>query len=98
MPDGSIPTLQLFMLAETSESTVNAPPLDEHQVLVLLVQLSLLVLVARLLGGVFKRMGQPPVVGELLAGVILGPSLFRQVAPEAYAWVFEAEPVVNSSV
>ena len=98
MPDGSIPTLQLFMLAETSESTVNAPPLDEHQVLVLLVQLSLLVLVARLLGGVFKRMGQPPVVGELLAGVILGPPLFRQVAPEAYAWVFEAEPVVNSSV
>lgn len=75
-----------------------APPLDEHQVLVFLIQLSLLVMVARLLGGILKRFGQPPVVGELLAGVMLGPSLFGQVAPDAFRWVFEAEPVVNSAI
>lgn len=75
-----------------------APPLDEHQVLVFLVQLALLVGVARLLGGVMKMINQPPVVGELIAGVLLGPSVFKTIAPNAYAWVFEQEPTVNSAV
>ncbi len=72
-------------------------PLTEHQVLVFLVQVLLLVGVARLFGTVMKRLGQPPVVGELLAGVALGPSLFGIVFPSAHAWVFVASPVVNSS-
>ena len=65
-----------------------APPLTEHEILVLLVQLVLLIGTARILGGLFKRMGQPAVVGELLAGVLLGPTLFGRIAPDAYAWVF----------
>jgi len=85
-------------LFTASTDLINAPPLDEHQVLVFLVQLSLLVGMARLLGAGMKMIGQPAVVGELLAGVILGPSLFAQVTPASYAWVFEAEPVVNSAV
>lgn len=71
-------------------------PLDEHQVLVFLIQIMLLVGVARLLGTIMKRLGQPPVVGELLAGVVLGPSLFGIVLPDVFRWVFVAEPIVNS--
>jgi Kef-type K+ transport system membrane component KefB len=37
------------------------------------------------------------VVGELLAGVVLGPSLFGLALPDWYAWVFVADPVVNSA-
>ena len=84
------------MLAADAPGTVEAP-LTEHQVLVFLVQILLLVAVARLLGGAMKRLGQPPVVGELLAGVILGPSLFGLVLPWAHEWLFLAEPVVNSA-
>ncbi|MGB9359310.1 MAG: cation:proton antiporter [Acidimicrobiia bacterium] len=74
-----------------------APPLTEHEILVLLVQLVLLIGTARILGGLFKRMGQPAVVGELLAGVLLGPTLFGRLAPDAYAWVF-ADDIVQAVV
>jgi Kef-type K+ transport system membrane component KefB len=80
---------------------VDAPsqfaPLTEQQVLVFLVQIVLLVGMARLLGAVMKRLNQPPVVGELLAGVVVGPSLLGVVAPDVHRWVFVAEPLVNSA-
>ena len=74
-----------------------AAPLDEHQILVLLVQVFVLVGFARILGGLMKRIGQPPVVGELLAGVILGQTFFGRLAPGAYDWVF-GDDVVRSTV
>jgi Kef-type K+ transport system membrane component KefB/nucleotide-binding universal stress UspA family protein len=80
-----------------AEGGVSVAPLSEHEVLVFLVQLSLLVGVARILGWVFRSIGQPAVVGELLAGVILGPTLFGRVAPDAFDWVF-GEPTVTSVV
>ncbi len=81
-----------------AESAEAAPPLDEHQVLVFLIQLALLVGVARVLGGVMKMINQPPVVGELIAGVLLGPSVFGTIAPNWFDFVFVEEPVVNSAV
>ncbi|HEX5696893.1 MAG TPA: cation:proton antiporter [Acidimicrobiia bacterium] len=89
-------TSRAVVLAADAPGIVEAP-LTEHQVLVFLVQVLLLVGAARLLGAMMKRLGQPPVVGELLAGVILGPSLFGLVLPWAHEWVFLAEPVVNSA-
>ncbi|MEN8237936.1 MAG: cation:proton antiporter [Actinomycetota bacterium] len=68
-------------------------PLSEHQVLVLLVQLFVLVGFARTLGGLLKWAGQPPVVGELLAGVILGQTLLGRIAPGAHEWLFGDETV-----
>lgn len=72
-----------------------AAPLSEHEVLVFLVQLVLLIGIARALGGLMKQLGQPSVVGELLAGVLLGPSLFGRVAPGAFDWVFGEETVTS---
>ncbi len=46
------------------------------QVGTLLAGLAVIVTLARLLGAVFRRLGQPPVVGEILVGVILGPTFF----------------------
>lgn len=46
----------------------------------LLVQLALLLLVGRLLGEAMQRLGQPAVMGHLLAGMVLGPS--RPLCPE----------------
>lgn len=61
---------------------------SEHEVLVFLVQIGLLLVVARLLGQLCRRFGQPSVVGELTAGVILGPSILGRVAPGVFDWVF----------
>jgi Kef-type K+ transport system membrane component KefB/nucleotide-binding universal stress UspA family protein len=82
------------LLAAASPITA---PMSDHQVLVFLVQVTLLVGVARALGTMMKRLGQPAVVGELLAGVVLGPSLLGVVWPAAHEWVFGTESVVNSA-
>jgi Kef-type K+ transport system membrane component KefB len=51
-------------------------------------QLSLLLAAAHLLGHLFTRMKQPRVIGEILAGVMLGPSVLEHLAPNIAATVF----------
>src|SRR5512141_34235 len=51
-------------------------------------QLSLLLAAAHLLGHLFTRMKQPRVIGEILAGVLLGPSVLQHVAPRLGAAIF----------
>jgi Kef-type K+ transport system membrane component KefB len=54
----------------------------------LFLQLLAIIAVSRLVSRLFVRMGQPAVVGEMAAGILLGPSLFGLLAPEAFAFVF----------
>ncbi|MFN8474847.1 MAG: cation:proton antiporter [Anaerolineae bacterium] len=54
----------------------------------LLLQIVVILVAARLVGGLFKRIGQPQVIGEMLAGILLGPSLLGWVAPNVYATLF----------
>ncbi|ELY99321.1 cation:proton antiporter domain-containing protein [Natrialba asiatica] len=63
-------------------------PLTHHELLLVIVQLTVLLFVARLLGELCSSVGQPAVVGELLAGVLLGPSLLGFVAPGVYGSLF----------
>ncbi len=56
--------------------------------LILLVQIVLILGAARLLGNLMRHIGQPRVVGEMLAGLALGPSLLGQLAPTVSAAVF----------
>src|ERR1700704_3582624 len=63
-------------------------PLGGHELLLLIVQFGLLLLVARTLGEVAKRFRLPSVVGELLAGFVLGPSLLGTIAPGAFHALF----------
>jgi Kef-type K+ transport system membrane component KefB/nucleotide-binding universal stress UspA family protein len=62
--------------------------LPGHAVYLLLVQLALLVGVTRIGAELAKRLGLPAVVGELAAGIALGPSLFGHYWPGAFATVF----------
>jgi Kef-type K+ transport system membrane component KefB len=57
---------------------------------VLLMQLIVIILAARAIGAVFLRIGQPAVVGEMLAGILLGPSLLGLLLPQAQAFLFPA--------
>jgi Kef-type K+ transport system membrane component KefB len=61
---------------------------DEHTLLVFWVDLVVLVVTARLLGAVMMRFGQPSVVGELCAGLVLGPSVLGAVWPAAEGFLF----------
>ena len=64
------------------------PSLPGHSVYLLLVQLALLVAVARIGAELAKRVGLPAVVGELTGGIALGPSLFGHYFPDAFEVVF----------
>jgi Kef-type K+ transport system membrane component KefB len=57
----------------------------------LLLQIIVIVLVTRSVGTIFVRCGQPAVLGEVLAGILLGPSLLGWVWPEAAGFLFPKE-------
>src|SRR3954451_14650280 len=54
----------------------------------LLLQLAVILLAARAFAAVGRRLGQPSVVGEIVAGLALGPSLFGWLPPAAWAGLF----------
>ena len=56
----------------------------------LLLQIAGILAICRLLHGIAGRLGQPPVIGEIVAGVLLGPSFFGWIAPAWYARLFPA--------
>jgi Kef-type K+ transport system membrane component KefB/mannitol/fructose-specific phosphotransferase system IIA component (Ntr-type) len=64
--------------------------LNAHQVLVMLLSFGVLLGLARLLGELALKLHQPAVLGELLAGVLLGPTVFGALAPLAQGWLFPA--------
>jgi Kef-type K+ transport system membrane component KefB len=64
-------------------AVVAAPPAANETFLHVLVALIVVILAARGLGAVFKRIQQPPVIGEVIAGLALGPSLLGHLAPAA---------------
>jgi Kef-type K+ transport system membrane component KefB len=67
-------------------------PLGDHELYLLLVQFAVLLATARLLGEGAKRVGLPSVVGELLAGFALGPTLSGNIAPDLFKATFPQQP------
>jgi Kef-type K+ transport system membrane component KefB/nucleotide-binding universal stress UspA family protein len=71
---------------------------SEHQLLVFWTTLTLLLLSARLLGAAMRRLGQPAVVGQLGAGLLLGPSVLGNLAPGVSEWLFPADDVQSGMI
>ena len=69
---------------------VTSSDLSELAVQRILLQLIVIIVAARGLAWIGKRFGQAEVVSEMLAGILLGPSLFGYLAPDAFAYVFAA--------
>jgi Kef-type K+ transport system membrane component KefB/nucleotide-binding universal stress UspA family protein len=81
----------LILAAGDAPTNTVIKSLSHHAVLLLLVQLAVLLFVARLLGEVMRKLKQPAVIGELTAGIVLGPSLLGAVAPDIQAAIFPME-------
>jgi Kef-type K+ transport system membrane component KefB len=71
--------------AATPRPAGGAPAFDLG---LLTLQIVVIVAAAQLTGGLLARLGQPRVVGEMAAGLILGPSVFGRLAPSLWAAVF----------
>lgn len=77
-------------------TTLAAAILTHHEVTVFLLSLAVLLGLAKLLGEIARMLGQPSVVGEILAGVLLGQTVLGSLAPGAYAFLFPADTAVSS--
>jgi Kef-type K+ transport system membrane component KefB len=64
----------------------------ETLLLSILVQLVVMIGAARLMNVLFRRLGQPGVIGEIVAGLLLGPSLFGHFCPGISLSIFGARP------
>jgi Kef-type K+ transport system membrane component KefB/mannitol/fructose-specific phosphotransferase system IIA component (Ntr-type) len=71
--------------------------LTHQQISIMLLSLGLIIGLARLLGELAQRFRQPAVLGELLAGVILGPTVFGAIAPEWQTFLFPTD-TANTTV
>jgi Kef-type K+ transport system membrane component KefB len=72
-------------------SAVSARVLSEHRVLLLILQVAVLLLAASVCGEIMARLGQPPVIGQLMAGILLGQSVLGSVFPDITAMIFPVE-------
>jgi Kef-type K+ transport system membrane component KefB len=62
---------------------------------ILLAQIVTIIIVARFFGWIFKKIGQPTVIGEIIAGIVLGPSLLGMYFPEFSAALFPVASLGN---
>ena len=89
-------------VGSASLSTQSAQPTakssDKSPVSVLLLQVILIIVVAKLFGAIFRRIHQPPVMGEMVAGIALGPSLLGWLWPQASAFLFPATSMTTLGV
>ena len=64
----------------------------------LILSVGVILLAARLFGWIFQRIGQPRVVGEMIAGIMLGPSLLGRFFPGVFAYVFPGSSMPGLTV
>ncbi|MCK6624906.1 MAG: cation:proton antiporter [Anaerolineae bacterium] len=86
---------------EIPATTTQASPLEAwgesltdnlgHPLSLLLLQIAVIILCARLLGFLFGKFGQPAVIGEIIAGIVLGPSLLGWLWPQVSGWLFRPD-------
>ncbi|WP_245438164.1 cation:proton antiporter [Mesorhizobium sp. WSM4312] len=61
-------------------------------------EIVLLLLVGRGLGEIFQRYGQPAIMGQLIGGILLGPSLFGWIWPDAQHLIFSSDPAQKGMI
>src|SRR5215472_11747062 len=62
---------------------------SENILLIVVLQLIVIIASSRVFGGLFRRIGQPLVCGEIAAGLVLGPSLFGGMFPALFHRIFD---------
>jgi len=76
--------------AQSTHTQDTGTPTTTHRspLSILLLQIIVIIVVAKLFGALFRRIGQPPVMGEMIAGIALGPSLLGWLSPQTMTFLF----------
>lgn len=65
---------------------------------ILLLQIVIILIFCRIFGWLFSKMGQPTVIGEIVAGIVLGPSILGNIAPGVSNFLFPEESLQNINI
>ena len=89
-----------FGLCNSAIAATNASPANQalSSEAGFIAQIVLLLVVGRGLGELFQRYGQPAIMGQLIGGILLGPSLFGWLWPDAQHLVFSSDPAQKSMI
>jgi K+:H+ antiporter len=79
-----------FLFLLNTGAAYAAPNSNGPSEVVFITELMVLMVVGRLLGEAMHRIGQPSVMGQLLAGIVLGPSVLGWLWPDLQQWIFPA--------
>ncbi|MBZ0286268.1 MAG: cation:proton antiporter [Anaerolineae bacterium] len=60
-------------------------------------QITVMLAVAVCCGQLMRRLGQPPVLGEMIGGIVLGPTVFGALAPSLFSGLFQASATVTAA-
>src|SRR6202021_3211121 len=66
------------------------PHLNPHDVMTMFIALAVLLGAAKLAGEIMQKLDQPSVLGEIMAGILLGPTVRGHFKPGLYAFIFPA--------
>ncbi|MFN2455609.1 MAG: cation:proton antiporter [Pyrinomonadaceae bacterium] len=80
--------LHTFWAFAASTDAGAASHSSEHMVAIFILEITLMLFVGRLLGEVMQRVGQPAVMGQLLAGILIGPSVLGAFFPALHKEIF----------
>ena len=67
----------------------------ESSIGILLLQIIVILITCRLFGWLFAKMQQPTVIGEIVAGIVLGPSVLGHLLPSVSAFLFPLDSLQN---
>ena len=76
--------------ASTASLTAGLKENFRNPLSVLLLQIIVIIIMAGLFGRLFRRLHQPPVMGEMVAGIVMGPSVLGFFFPDAMTFIFPA--------
>ena len=77
------------------------PHLAAHEVMIMFLALAILLGAAKTAGELMRKLNQPSVLGEIMAGILLGPTVFGRIRPDLYAAVFPSTgnlPIVLETI
>ncbi|MGH7618601.1 MAG: cation:proton antiporter [Gemmatimonadaceae bacterium] len=99
-----LPVLAIVAALHLGDSHVSAVDVARHvggrpaaslfDLPLFILQIVIIVAAAHTAGWALQRLGQPKVVGEMLAGLLVGPSLLGRLAPAASGWLFPSSSIV----
>lgn len=69
--------------------------LTPDQITIFILSIGIMLFFAKMLGEIFTKFKQPGIIGEILAGIILGPTIFGMIFPDIFQTIFPSVPEIE---